>query len=97
VDFFAKCLKEVLEAINKLIETNTYEVSAKRVRKALGVDASDRSTTNFIWRSLKLLEQEGILEKNGSVKPKTYKIPRKKPLDVDLIVKNFENKKKLLR
>ncbi len=74
MDFFKENLREVLEAINKLIDNNINQVNTKRIRRCNNVKASDRSKINFIWRSLNCLERKGILEKNGISKPKMYRI-----------------------
>ncbi|MFX1481020.1 MAG: hypothetical protein ACFFCI_23305 [Promethearchaeota archaeon] len=82
MDFFKKNLKETVEAINKLIENNVNIVNTKRIRKCNKIRSSDRSKINFIWRSLKFLEKEGILTMNGITNPKTYKIISEEKIDV---------------
>jgi hypothetical protein len=67
-------LKETLEAINKLIENNINIVNTKRIRRCFNIKSSNRSKINFIWRTLKFLEEEGVLTLNGITNPKTYKI-----------------------
>ena len=83
MDFFLKSLKETLEAINKLMDNNISLVNTKRVRRCNNIKSSNRSMINFIWRSLKYLEGEGILAKNGITNPKTYKISVDEKIDVD--------------
>lgn len=83
MDFFLKNLEETLNAINKLIEKNVYLVNTKRIRRCNNVKSSNRSKINFIWRSLKYLEEEGsILERNGVVNPTTYKIKMKEKINI---------------
>ena len=82
MDFFKKNLKETVEAINKLIENNVNIVNTKRIRKCNNIRSSDRSKINFIWRSLKFLEKEGILTMNGITNPKTYKIISEEKIDI---------------
>jgi hypothetical protein len=93
MDFFLKNLKETLEAINQLIDNNIYIVNTKRIRRCYNIKSSNRSKINFIWRSLNYLEQEGILEVNGSVNPKSYKIKNKKKIDVKVFISQADRKK----
>ncbi len=76
-------LEETIRAINKLIEDGTSIVDTKRIRRCIKIKSSNRSKINFIWRSLDFLEGEGILEKNGKIKPKTYRIKIKNPIDIN--------------
>ena len=93
MDFFLKNLRETLEAINKLIDNNVNIVNCKRVRRCQSIKSSNRSKINFIWRSLNFLEQEGILEINGIVKPKTYKIANKEKIDVEEFISQVNKKR----
>ena len=83
MDFFHKNLKDTLEAINKLIENNVNIVNTKRIRRCNNIKSSNRSKINFIWRSLKFLEEEGILTMNGITNPKTYKITTNRKIDIE--------------
>ena len=83
MDFFIINLKETLEALNKLIENNVNIVNTKRIRRCFNIKSSNRSKINFIWRTLKLLEEEGILTLNGATNPKTYKILTDQKIDVE--------------
>ena len=65
MDFFLNNLKDTLGAINKLMDNNITLVNTKRIRRCNNIKSSNRSKINFIWRSLKFLEEEGILTKNG--------------------------------
>ncbi len=82
MDFFKKNLIDTLKAINKLIENNVNIVNTKRVRRCNNIKSSNRSKINFIWRSLRFLEEEGVLTLNGSTNPKTYKITTDQKIDV---------------
>ncbi len=98
MDFFLKNLREVFEAINKLIDKDLITVNTRRVRQCNDVKASDRSKINFIWRALGFLEQQEILGKIGSVKPKNYKIYVVETIDIDKFISRIPNvikKKKL--
>jgi hypothetical protein len=93
MDFFKKNLKETVEAINKLIENNVNIVNTKRIRKCNNIRSSDRSKINFIWRSLKFLEKEGILTMNGITNPKTYKIISEEKIDVNKFLSQITKNK----
>ncbi|MFX1343516.1 MAG: hypothetical protein ACFFBC_01180 [Promethearchaeota archaeon] len=94
MDFFVNNLKDTLNAINKLIENNVYIVNTKRIRKCSNIKSSNRSKINFIWRSLKFLEKEGILTLNGITNPKTYKILADQKIDVNQFLTQLEKGKK---
>jgi len=83
MDFFLKNLEETLNAINKLINKKVYLVNTKRIRRCNNVKSNNRSKINFIWRSLKFLNEEGsIIERNGIVNPTTYKIKTKESINI---------------
>lgn len=94
MDFFLNNLKDTLDAINKLIDNNVYIVNTKRIRRCFNIKPSNRSKINFIWRSLKFLEDEGILTLNGITNPKTYKILADQKIDVDKFLTQLEKDKK---
>ena len=73
-DFFLKNLEETLKAIQNM---NGSVITVKKIRTAKGIKSSDRSQTNFIWRSLDYLRKKGVLALNGSRNPKSYKIQNK--------------------
>jgi len=95
MDFFLKNLTDTLEAINKLIDNNINIVNCKRVRRCINIKSSNRSKINFIWRSLNFLENEGILEPNGAVKPKNYKIKSNEKIDIESFIESIDRKKKI--
>jgi len=91
MDFFLKNLEETLNAINKLIEKNVYLVNTKRIRRCNNIKSNNRSKINFIWRSLKYLEEEGsILERNGIVNPTTYKIKKKEKVNIPKFISQVQ-------
>jgi len=94
MDFFQKNLKDTLEAINKLIDNNVKIVNTKRIRRCYNIKSSDRSKINFIWRTLKCLEEEGILNLNGVTNPKTYKIMTKEKINVNEMLSQIEKNKR---
>ncbi|MFX1337339.1 MAG: hypothetical protein ACFFDK_01875 [Promethearchaeota archaeon] len=89
-----KNVKETLEAINKLMDNNVCIVNTKRIRRCYNIKSSNRSKINFIWRSLDFLAKEGILEENGILKPKTYKIKVENKIDVDKFINQIDKDKK---
>ncbi|MFW9827299.1 MAG: hypothetical protein ACFFEY_06910 [Candidatus Thorarchaeota archaeon] len=93
MDFFQKNLRDTIEAINKLIDNNITIVTTKRIRRCYNIKASNRSKINFIWRSLKCLEEEGILTLNGITNPKTYKILKDEKINTDELISQIENTK----
>ena len=94
MDFFSRNLRETLEAINKLIDNNISLVTTKSIRRCNHIKASNRSKINFIWRSLNYLEEEGILEMNGKISPKTYKIKSNQKIDIDDMILQIEDNRK---
>ena len=93
MDYFIENLKETAEAINKLIERKVRLVDVKRIRRCNRVKSSNRSKINFIWRSLKVLENTGYLEANGCNGPKTYKILDSQKIDVKGLLQNLKEQK----
>jgi len=92
MDFFLKNLKQTLEAINKLIDANVNIVNTKRIRRCNNIKSSNRSKINFIWRTLTYLEKEGLLELNGVLNPKTYKIKPKQPINIEEFISQVKKK-----
>jgi len=96
MDFFLKNLKETLEAINKLIDANVNMVNTKKIRRCNNIKSGNRSKINFIWRTLKYLEQEGLLELNGglngALNPKTYKIRSNQPINIEEFISQVNKK-----
>ena len=94
MDFFLKNLEETLDAINKLIDNSVYVVNTKRIRRCNKIKSSNRSKINFIWRSLKCLEKEGILQKNGSQHyPMNYKISTLEKINIPQFIKEINDKR----
>ncbi|MHA1726622.1 MAG: hypothetical protein ACTSXH_17595 [Promethearchaeota archaeon] len=94
MDFFLKNLEDTLEAINKLIENSIHVVNTKKIRRCNNVKSSNRSKINFIWRSLKYLEEAGILERNGAQYPVTYKIKTTEKINISNFLDKIENERK---
>lgn len=94
MDFFIKNLRETVEALNKLIESNVHIVNTKKIRRYYNIKSSNRSKINFIWRTLKVLEEEGILTLNGTTNPKTYKILIDKKIEVEKFLSEINKNKK---
>jgi hypothetical protein len=94
MDFFMKNLSETVEAVNRLIENNVNMVTTKKIRRCFNIKSSNRSKINFIWRALKVLEEEGILALNGITNPKTYKILTDQKIELDKFLSQIEKNKK---
>jgi hypothetical protein len=94
MDFFLKNLKDTVEALNKLIESNVNIVNTKKIRRCFNIKSSNRSKINFIWRALKILEEEGILALNGVTNPKTYKILIDQKIEVNKFLSQIDKNKK---
>ncbi len=92
MDFFVENLKEVLEAINKMIEKNINIVTTKKIRQINNIHSSNHSKINFIWRSLKYLEKTGILEEHSSTRLKIYKIMTQKKVDIEKFISQVIHK-----
>ena len=67
---------DVKGAINHFYDRKIFYITAKKIRKYLDIDASDRTKINFIWRILRHLVHEGFLEVIEGKKPKQYKISK---------------------
>ncbi len=89
MDFYIKNMKEILEAINNLINNNINTINTKKVRAFHHIKPSNRSKVNFIWRALQRLEKEGILAKIGKNTPVNYRILSKNGIDIDGFIENI--------
>jgi len=94
MDFFMKNLSDTIEAVNRLIESNVNIVNTKKIRRCFNIKSSNRSKINFIWRALKILEEEGILALNGISNPKTYKILIEQKIEVEKFLSKIDKEKK---
>ena len=96
MDFFLKNLEETLDAINKCINNKVFLVNTKRIRRCNNIKSKDRSKINFIWRSLKFLEEEGtILEKNGITNPMNYKIKQTEEINIKQFISQLNNSEQI--
>lgn len=82
-NYAKKHLKETVKAINTLIERGRKYVDTKAIRQINKIPSSDRSSINFIWRSLEKLEDDGYLEVNGRANPKLYIIKSNKDIELN--------------
>ena len=89
-----KNLSDTIEAVNRLIESKVNIVNTKRIRRCFNIKSSNRSKINFIWRALKILEEEGILALNGITNPKTYKILIKQKIEAEKLLSKINKDKK---
>ncbi len=83
MDFIIKYLTETIEAINNYIEKNIKVIYTKSIRTYHDIKSSNRSKINFIWRSLKYLEIQGILRVSGATSPKKYEIIPKEKININ--------------
>ncbi len=96
MDFFLKNLEDTLDAINKCINNKVFLVNTKRIRRCNNIKSKNRSKINFIWRSLKFLEEEGtILEKNGITNPMNYKIKQTEEIDIKQFISQLNKLKQI--
>ncbi|MBD3215644.1 MAG: hypothetical protein GF311_23740 [Candidatus Lokiarchaeota archaeon] len=86
--YYKQILKQVCEAINSLHKTGITRVTTKKVRRELKIKSTNRSKITFIWRSLKILNTHGIIEKNGVDKPLTYIATSK--IDIEKILDSID-------
>ncbi|MFX1410066.1 MAG: hypothetical protein ACFFA6_06920 [Promethearchaeota archaeon] len=71
----AKFMDETIRAIGYVIRFNyNSPISVKKLRNLYKIESVDKSKTNFYWRCLKSLEQNGILKRYGTKEPKKYQI-----------------------
>ena len=88
MDFFEQNLKEVLLAINYLMQKGNLIVNTKKVRIVNGISPENRSKINFIWRSLKFLEcNYSILEKTDRNGSTSYKIMLEQQIEVEEFIR----------
>lgn len=67
---------DVKNAINHFYDRNVFYITAKKIRKYLDIEASNRSKINFIWRILQYFVFEGYLVVIDGKKPKQYRIDK---------------------
>ncbi|KKM95193.1 hypothetical protein LCGC14_1190690 [marine sediment metagenome] len=94
-NFAEKYLKDTLKAIYSF---GSNLITVRRIRTYLRIKGSDRSKISLISRSLKLLERDGFLKRNGSRSPMSYKIVfLKEELTIPEIVFCIMKEKKISR
>ena len=91
-NYFKKHLKSTIEGINELIEHKSQFVDTKTIQRINNIKSSERSKTNFIWRSLEILHSQGYLVRNEQSKPIRYKIIANSKFDVEKIINNIIKK-----
>lgn len=90
MNYFNENLKETIEAINRLIDRKIRLIDVKKIRKLRNISSSDRSKINLIWRSLKILEEEGFIESYSRNSLKVYKILCIQKINVKEFFINFK-------
>ncbi len=71
-----RCFEDTIKAINFYINSKTYFIDVKKIRKHLNIESSNRSKINFIFRNLDVLAEHGFIEKLKTSKTYSYKLPR---------------------
>lgn len=78
-----KYLRDTVSALNTLNKRGSTYVDTKMIRRELNIPSSNRSEVNFIWMSLKTLEERGYLTKEGRDTPKLYYITTEDDIELD--------------
>ena len=68
--------KMVLDTINKLISKHYTIITVRTIKAFNDIDKADRSTNNYIWRNLEILEKEGFIKLLGNKPIRIYKLPK---------------------
>lgn len=75
MSFSQKYMDDTIHAIERITRTNFNVLfSVKKIKQFYRVEPSDRSKSNFYWRSLQYLEREGIIECVKISNPKQYRV-----------------------
>ena len=97
MDFFKKHVSETLDAINNLLDMGVKTFNVRRIRRINDVKPTDRSTINFIWRTLKMLEKNGVLEKIGKNSPASYKIIVSEKINTEKVASELAKNRNALK
>ena len=75
MNFTEKFRDETIRAIGGLIRFK-YDslITVKKIRDLYNIESFDNSKINFYWRSLQYLEENGILKRCSSKKPREYRV-----------------------
>ena len=75
MNIYEKFMEETVRAIGDIIRYRyTSVITVKKIRDFYNIKAKNSSKINFYWRCLHALEQNGILKRYGSNKPKKYQV-----------------------
>jgi len=66
----------VIDTINQLISKGHYMITCKKIKSFNGIDKSNRSINNYIWRNLEVLEKKGFLEQIRKKPVRKYLLPK---------------------
>jgi hypothetical protein len=68
-------MDETIRAIGYLTRDNYNSlITVKKIRDFYEIDPLDYSKISFYWRSLQSLEDDGVLKRTSSKKPKQYRV-----------------------
>lgn len=82
-------LRLTVRAINVLFAKERTYVDTKTIRRLSQIPSTDRSSINFIWRSLEYLENQGYIEKNGRDSPQLYEITSASLIDIKKVLNKY--------
>jgi len=86
--------KQICCLINKSIEENKPFINTKRIRRELKISSKDHSSINYIWRNLKLLQEESIIKLYPEASNTLYEVNNKKITEKQILklIQNFREK-----
>jgi len=87
-----RLFENIVDIINNFIEQNRSFIDTKRIRRLLEIKSNDKSQINWIWRNLKLLNNNGIIFLTETNNRTLYELP-KKPIKTKTkrkIIRNFQ-------
>jgi hypothetical protein len=69
--------EETLSALNQLIIEGHTLVDTKKVRRKLGIQSSNRSLIQFIWKNLEIIASKGYLTLYNNKSPREWLLPKR--------------------
>ena len=81
MNFREKYLNDTISTLNVLIEQERTYVDTKTIRRMNQISSDDKTSIQFIWRSLKVLEQNGYIAVDGRLSPVRYEIIATTPIN----------------
>jgi len=90
MNFREQYLKDTISTLNVLIKQERKYVDTKAIRRVIQISSIDKSSIQFIWRSLKILEQHGYIMVDGRETPKRYEIIATSPIKIKSVLDKKE-------